>query len=136
MLCLSFLFSLLKKQEYSLSCWLWLFKEQFILIIALFCRGWTQKAIKYLPPTQESGDKFTAKHTTAASCFIYEEPDFHSPWQGEKKVTIHPNSQAETVSLAIYYHPNEEKNGYKILGYFLSSYLLSILFFFYLFIFL
>lgn len=44
-------------------------------------------------------------HSQAWNC----KPDFHSPWQVGKKIPIHPSSQAEALSLAIWYHFKEEE---------------------------
>ena len=103
----SFLF-FSKNKNTPRSCWLWLFKEQFVLIITLLTKDDHKKTVKYLPSTQESCDKFTAKRATATPCFFWETWLSLTLTRWEK-IPIHPNSQAGSASLAIWYHSNEEQ---------------------------
>lgn len=86
------------------------------------------KNLKYLPSTQESCGKFTAKCATATPCFIWETWLSLTLTRWEK-IPIHPNSQAEAVSLATWYHSNEEQMVIQVQDIFLAAPFFHFLFF-------
>lgn len=78
-----------------------------------------EKTMKYLLSAQETSVKLTAKCVTAAPCFNWE--TWLTPFGKVGKIPIHPNSQAEVVSVAIWYYSNKEQMVVQVQDIFLAA---------------